>query len=299
MSYGDEITLWPESFFTMLLSRMSVRGAKFFGTTNPDSPYHWLKESYLDRIGSGINNINRYSFTIDDNPNLDPEYVEALKHEYTGLFYKRFILGQWVLAEGAVYDMWDESIHVVDTNAVLRGLGKTNFDTYIVGVDYGTNNPCTFGLYGYNRGGGPVYLVREYYYNGREKGRQKTDREYADDFKMFLKGVRPAAIYIDPSASSFIAELKHNGFMISHANNDVLEGIRYVSTLLRSGKFYVDRSCMETIKEFGAYVWDDRAQEIGVDRPVKEFDHTMDRNRYALTSHFYRERPVVYKGFKY
>jgi len=278
---------------------MSVKNAKFFGTTNPDSPYHWLKVNYLDRIGCGIDNINRYSFSIDDNPNLDPEYVDSLKQEYTGLFYKRFILGQWVLAEGAVYDMWDENIHVVDTNAVLRALGKKQFDNYIIGIDYGTNNPCTFGLFGYNRGGGPVYLVKEYFYNGREKGRQKTDREYVADFKEFLKGVRPGAIYVDPSASSFIAEMRHNGFVVTPANNDVLEGIRFVSTMLRGEKFYVDRSCTDTIKEFGSYVWDDKGQAIGVDRPIKEFDHTMDRNRYALTSHFFRERPTIYAGFKY
>lgn len=299
MCYGDELTLWPESFFNMMLSRMSVRGAKFFGTTNPDSPYHWLKVNYLDRIGAGIDNIARYSFSIDDNPNLDLEYVDSLKQEYTGLFYKRFILGQWVLAEGAVYDMWDETKHVIDTNAVLRQKSKKQFDQYIVGIDYGTNNPCTFGLFGFDRGSPPVYLCREYFYDGRKHGRQKTDREYVEDFKTFLKGVRPSAIYVDPSASSFIAELRHNGFVVSHANNDIIEGTRFVSTMLRSDNFFVDRTCNDTIKEFGSYVWDERAQAIGIDRPVKEFDHTMDRNRYALASHFFKERPSFYKGFKY
>src|SRR5690606_4293976 len=130
-AYGDEVTLWPESFFTMLLSRLSVPGAQFFGTTNPDSPGHWLKKRYLDRADEL--SLRRFRFTLADNPALDPAYVEALKREYTGLWYRRYILGEWVAAEGAIYDMFDPDRHVArELPEILH---------WWVGVDYGTTNP--------------------------------------------------------------------------------------------------------------------------------------------------------------
>lgn len=284
-AYGDELSLWPESFFTMLLSRLSVPGAKLFGTTNPDSPYHWLKVNYLDRAGEL--NLKSWHFTLEDNLNLDPAYVEALKKEYTGLWYKRFILGLWVLAEGAIYDMWDEARHIKPAPQNLR--------RFIVAIDYGTSNPCTFGLYGWNDGLKPVvHLTREYWYNSKATGRQKTDAEYADDFATWLGDIRPEAIYVDPSAASFIAELRKRGFRVKDADNDVTDGIRFVASMLSQERFFVDPSCKHTIAEFNSYVWDPKAQLRGEDKPLKQNDHSMDRNRYALFSHFGR---VQARGF--
>lgn len=280
-AYCDEISLYPESFFTMLLSRLSVPGARLIGTTNPDSPYHWLKLNYLDR-GSELN-LKHWHFTLEDNFNLDPVYVEALKKEYTGLWYKRYILGHWVLAEGAVYDMWDEAKYVKPAPQDLK--------RFIVGIDYGTSNPCTFGLYGWNDSAKPiVYLVREYWYDSRATGRQKTDTEYADDFKEWLGDIKPEAIYIDPSAASFTAELRKRGYRVRDANNDVLDGIRFVASMLTQERFFVDPSCKHTIAEFNSYVWDTKAQLRGEDKPLKQNDHSQDRNRYALFSHFGRPR---------
>jgi len=293
-AYGDEVTLWPESFFKMLLSRLSVRGAKFFGTTNPDSPYHWLKVEYLERAREL--GIRVFHFTLDDNPNLDPDYVKALKREYTGLWFKRFILGLWVLADGVVFDMFDEARHVVDVSAILAAQGKDRFDRYFVACDYGTSNPCTFGLYGYNAGKPPVYLVKEYYYDSAKKGRQKTDGEYADDLKVFLGDLRPVALYVDPSAASFITELGKRGLNVTPADNDVLNGIRFVGNMLTQAAFLVDKGCTHTIQEFGGYLWDAKAQKRGEDKPLKERDHAMDRNRYGLYTHFKRAG-IRYIGF--
>lgn len=303
-AYGDEITLWPESFFKMLLSRLSVKDAQFFGTTNPDSPYHWLKRDYLDRQSQL--DFASWHFCLDDNPHLDPDYVSSLKREYTGLWYRRFLDGQWVMADGAVYDMWDESAHVVNVAEVLKSKKKTGFQRYFVGVDYGTNNPCTYGLYGYDpqrKRGIPsiptVYLVKEYYWKSGDGGRQKTDAQYADDFREFLGDISPAAIYVDPSAASFISELRHAGWgtLVQPARNDVIDGIRFLGTMLHAGKFLVDQSCQATRKEFASYVWDTKSQQKGEDKPVKMNDHAMDRNRYAIFSHFYRDVPIVYTGF--
>lgn len=311
-AYGDELTLWPESYFKMLLSRLSVKGAKLFGTTNPDSPYHWLKRDYLNRQDEL--DMAVFHFTLDDNDHLDPAYVRSLKREYTGLWYKRFISGLWVLAEGAVFDMWDDALHTLDVQAMLEAdvrngkRGQPRFKRYFVAVDYGTNNPCTFGLYGFDHGivtiGGKaviprVYLEREYYWDSTATSRQKTDAQYGDDFVAFLGGVRPEAIYVDPSALSFVSELRHRGFRVTEAKNEVLDGIRFVGKMLSAGKFKIDAACEHTIGEFSAYVWDTKAQQRGEDKPIKERDHAMDRNRYGLYTHFFRENPTLIHGFNF
>lgn len=286
--YGDEITLWPAEVFKMSLSRMSVDGAKFFGTTNTDSPYHWLKIDYIDRK-DGLD-LESFPFELEDNVRpegfLSKDFVDNLKKEYVGLWYKRFILGLWVLAEGSVYDMWDEKEHTGDFK-------NKSFQDYVIGIDYGTSNPCTFGLYGYS--GKSMYLLDEYYYDSSKSGRQKTDSEYASDFKVWLdstgiKQERLRRVYIDPSAASFRVEMKaaikmrKNGWSIRDANNDVLDGIRLVASKLNRGEFFVDKGCKDTIKEFNSYVWDPNAQKKGEDVPLKEHDHAMDRNRYVLYS---------------
>lgn len=280
-AYGDEVTLWPESFFAMLLSRLSVSGAKFFGSTNPDGPFHWLKTGYLDRadlVRAGI--LRRWTFTLDDNPHLDPAFVAALKQEYVGLWYKRFILGLWVMAEGAIYDMFEESRHVRPSAGIAGQL--------IAAVDYGTTNPFTAGLYlvPADRRAKRAHLVRELWWDSAAQGRQKTDQQYVADVKQWLDNDRPAVIYVDPSAASFIVAARQAGLPVKAANNDVLEGIRFVSSLLGAGDFTVDPSCEHTVREFQSYAWDPKAAKRGEDAPLKAHDHAMDRNRYALYTHF-------------
>lgn len=282
--YGDELTLWPEEVFKMALSRMSVDNAQFFGTTNTDSPFHWLKTDYLDREDSL--DLISFHFNLEDNIRpegfLDVKFVNNLKKEYTGLWYKRFILGLWVLADGSIYDMFDDDVHVQDC--------KISYRNYIVGIDYGTANPCTFGLYGYNDLN-KIYLISEYYYDSKKSGKQKTDIEYARDFSKWLNKInihldRIQAIYIDPTAASFRSQMKSDGWNVKDADNSVIDGIRFVSSLIENDKFIVNSKCKETIKEFSSYIWDVNAQKRGEDRPLKENDHTMDRNRYALYTHF-------------
>lgn len=289
--YGDELTLWPVEVFRMVLSRLSVDGAQLFGTTNTDSPFHWLKTDYLDREQEL--DLTSFHFELDDNIRpegfLSEKFVNNLKREYTGLWYKRFILGLWVLAEGAIYDMWNEDKHVINT--------KPKYRNYIVGIDYGTNNPCTFGLYGYNRPD-RIHLMSEYYYDSKKHNRQKTDSEYAQDFTHWITNTnidddKIRGIYLDPSASSFKAQLRSDGWRIRDADNSVVDGIRFIASLLSNGFYKVDRSCKNTIKEFPSYVWDEKAEERGLDSPTKKNDHAMDRDRYALYTHFGAKQSIV------
>jgi len=281
LAYGDEVAAWPESFFQMLISRLSEPGARFIGSLNPEGPYHWLKTKFLDRENEL--SLKSWHFTLEDNQNLEPAYVENLKKFYTGLFYRRYILGEWCLAEGTVYDMFDESLHVKEvTNDIWR-----NIIIKHISVDYGTSNPTVFQLWGND--GRTRYLKKEYYYDSRAKGRQKTDAEYAQDLINFIGSEDIQSVIVDPSAASFKLELSKRGLYVIDADNNVLDGIRDVSNELSQGKIWIDPSCINLIQEMGAYIWDTRAGERGEDKPMKQYDHSEDAARYYI-----RTIPVYY-----
>ena len=271
-AYGDELTLWPESFFRMLMTRLSVPGAKFFGTTNPDSPFHWLKKDYLDRAGEL--DLRHWHFRLDDNPNLPADYIAALEREYTGLWRRRFVLGEWVVAEGAVYDMFDPDRHVVDElPRILRRWW---------GIDYGTTNPFVcieLGLGDDQR----LYVAREWRWDSARKGRQRTDAEYSRALAEWAGPERPERIYYDPSAASFGQQLWRDGWSgVREADNAVLDGIRAVAALLAADRLRIHRSCEGLLGELQGYSWDPKAQERGEDRPLKQADHGPDALRYVV-----------------
>jgi len=270
----DEATTIPENFFKMLLSRLSIEGSKLFATTNPDSPFHWLKLEYLDRENEL--DLKRFKFILSDNPSLTEDYKNNLKKEYRGLWYRRFIDGEWVLAEGSVYDFFDKDIHCIDFPPAIA-------QYYIVGVDYGTTNPCAFGMTGCHTGKWPnLWIEKEYYWDSKVHQRQKTDAEYAQDLINFCNGYNVRSIMIDPSAASFIAECHKQGIRnIMDANNDVLDGIRYVSQLLTQGTLKICRQCKYLLQEIETYVWDDKAALRGEEKPKKVNDHTLDAVRYS------------------
>lgn len=277
----DEVSLLPENFFKMLLSRLSIPGAQLFASTNPDSPYHWIKRDFIDRQDEL--DIKVFSFNIRDNPSLGEKYIEDLSREYKGLWHKRYILGEWVVADGAVYDFFDDH-HIIQ-------MPPAPADYYIVGIDYGTTNPCVFTLIGYNGGTYPnMWLEKEYYYDSKKEMRQKSDYDYALDLMKFIEGYHVERIYVDPSAASFKQELKRNGIHnVKDADNDVVPGIRFVAQLLSNGTFKICANCVETLKEFRNYLWDSKASERGEDKPVKAWDHAMDSIRYQLFTHFFKK----------
>lgn len=270
-AYVDEITLVEEDFFTMLLSRLSMPGAKLFGSTNPDSPRHWLKTEYLDREGEIDIYVEKY--TIDDNTFLDKAYVENIKSEYTGVFYNRFILGDFVVAEGLVYSMFDENKHIAHEH--MKGIPQ-----YIVSVDYGTVNPFSAGLWAFD--GRTAQREAEYYYDSREKGIRRDDEAHYKALCELIGDRQIEYIIVDPSAASFIEVIKKYGkYIVKGANNDVLDGIRVFTTMLNKGIIKIHENCKDCIREFGLYSWDEDSVD---DRPIKEFDHSLDDCRYfAMT----------------
>lgn len=268
-AYCDELTLFPKDFFVMLLSRLRVPGAKLIATTNPDSPEHWLKKEYIDRSAELDMLVMR--FLLDDNTTLDAQYVAAVKKEYTGVFYDRFILGEWAIAEGLIYPQFDKEKHV---RRLEHPQGK-----WYISVDYGTLNAFSAGLWCYD--GHTAYRAAEWYYSGRDTKQQLTNTQYAAAIKKLAGNRKIESVIVDPSAASFIAELVHNGFHVRKGNNDVLEGIRRVSTDLQNGKLLFSPSCKDCIREFSLYRWDEKQQK---DTPLKTNDHAMDDVRYFVNT---------------
>lgn len=279
-AYCDEVSLYPQSVFNQLMARMSIPGAQCFCNTNPDSPFHWFYTDYI--INDDIEDKKVWHFTMDDNLSLDPDYVKALKQMYKGVWYDRMIKGLWVAAEGRIYDMFEPEEHMIDTAKYIEDLNiNRNAIKWLVGCDYGTASVMTWGLYA-KLPNGVVLKTAEYYYDAVKKGVQKTDSEFAMDFQIWLGKKRPWAVYVDPSAASWKLELMQRGYKVLNADNDVINGIRYVSSEISLGKYFVDRACVNTRNEYQSYVWDQQAQMQGRDKPLKVHDHTCDCDRYVL-----------------
>lgn len=272
--FFDEVALMPESFVNQATGRCSVDGSKYWFNCNPDGPYLWFKLNWLDKAKE--KNLLVLHFTMDDNLSLSEHIKERYRNMYTGVFFKRYILGLWAMAEGIIYDMFSEDRHV---KTILEYARQLIDGGRYVSIDYGTQNATAFLLWNKGRDG-KWYCIREYYYSGRDKGIQKTDAEYAEDLKKFLDGTPVKAVIVDPSAASFIAELNKHGFTVIQADNAVEDGIRLVATLLNTERIAFSQSCKNTIMEFASYIWDPKAAERGEDKPIKQHDHAMDAVRY-------------------
>lgn len=273
--FFDEVALMPESFVNQATARCSVDGSKWWFNCNPDGPFHWFKVNWIDKKSD--KNIIYLHFMMDDNLSLSDKVKERYKKQYSGVFYKRYILGLWSVAEGLIYDMFDVAKHCTDE---VKDLLNVYEHTY-VSCDYGTQNAMVFLLWEKNYKG-KWYCTKEYYYSGRDQQKQKTDSEYADDLEAFLNGKKVNSIIVDPSAASFIAELRKRGFHVRKAKNEVEDGIRVVGNALNLGVIFFCTCCAQTIKEFSSYTWDEKAAERGEDKPIKQNDHCMDAVRYFV-----------------
>lgn len=284
--YGDEIAKWNSEVFEVLKSRLDKDYSCFDGACNPESPNHWLKTFVDDPKLDAY--IQKYK--IFDNPFLPSKYVENLCNEYAGtVYYERYILGEWALAEGLIYPMYKDS--------TVESVPDGQASEICVSIDYGTMN--AFAAILWAKYGDIWYAVREYYYSGRTTGIQKTDQEYADDLEEWISdiweqrkenpipsmlggmSVTKIETIIDPSAASFIALLKKSEWSkVRAANNAVLDGIRETAVALQMGHIKILRPAMPNwIKEAGGYVWDNT---VGEERPIKTDDHLMDATRYFI-----------------
>lgn len=269
--YGDEVAKWSLNVFDMLKSRLDKPYSKFDGSCNPEGKMHWLK-LFIDRDDLDIY-VQKY--TIFDNPFLDKDFVANLCNEYKGtVYYDRLILGKWVNAEGIVYSMFDEAVHVTTEEFDFK-------PAYYVSCDYGTQNPTVFLLW-HKIQDGRWLCEKEYYYSGRKEVKQKTDEEYVDDLFTFIGDIYISGMIVDPSAASFIAALRKRGITVIPANNAVLDGVRFTAGLLNTQKLLFRPCCKNTITEFSVYSWNPDTEE---DEVIKENDHCMDAMRYFCYTH--------------
>ncbi len=274
--FFDEVALMPESFVNQATGRCSVDGSKYWFNCNPDNPRHWFKVNWIDKAGE--KRLVYLHFTMDDNLSLSDRIKERYRSMYVGVFFKRYILGLWCVAEGLVYSMFDEEKHVAHEH--MAGAKE-----YIVSVDYGTVNPFTAGLWAFD--GKKSQREQEIYYNSRETGVRLDDEAYYKMLDEMIGNRRIEYIIIDPSAASFIETInKYGKYIVKRADNDVLDGIRVVTTFLNKGMIKIHESCEDCISEFGLYCWDDESVEDAI---IKENDHTMDDTRYYCYT-FLRER---------
>jgi PBSX family phage terminase large subunit len=268
---------------------LSVEGARLFATTNPDSPRHWLKATYLDRQAELP--MRSWHFRLADNPSLGQAYIDDLMAMYTGLWRRRMIDGAWCVAEGAIYDMLDESRHVVtELPLITRWLAA--------GIDYGTTNPFVALLVGVGADQ-RLYVTAEYRHDSRQAHRSMTDAEYDTAVRAFLQqqGVAPDWVVIDPSAASFFEQLHRTGMPnLAPADNAVTDGIRTVSSLLASDRLRIHASCEGLLTEMAGYSWDPKASENGLDAPLKVDDHGPDALRYAIRTTEAIWRPLIPGG---
>ena len=260
----DEVALMPRSFVEQACARCSVTGSKLWFNCNPEGPEHWF---YREWIGKAEERKALYlHFTMDDNPSLAPYIRQRYERLYTGIFYRRFVLGEWAAAEGLIYDFFDR-----EKDAVPAPKGE--MEAWRVSIDYGTVNPTSMGLWG--RRNGVWYRVEEYYYDSRREGQQKTDAEYVEALRALCGDRRVERVIVDPSAASFQAALRQAGFPVRAADNRVLDGIRVTAGLLRNGQIALCGSCGDCLREIALYCW-----ESGKEAPRKENDHAMDEMRY-------------------
>lgn len=298
-AYCDEANLYPESVWMQLQARLSVPGAKTFANCNPDSPYHWFYQKVL--TNPEIISKKRWAFLMEDNYSLTDEYKKQLASMYTGVYYRRFIGGEWCVAEGLIYDNFDKQVHVVDYT--LEYIQK-HAVRYFIACDQGTSTVTSWGIYvELNDRPMHIHKICEYYYDAELARKQKSDPEFMKDFKVFLAPWENLAnlrggwwtTYLDPAASSWDALLTENKYKRQHADNDVVNGIKSVMALLGTHAYTIASQCKNTIKEYETYSWDPNAKLLGIDKPIKKHDHAVDTDRYAIHTYLKGRLSGIYR----
>lgn len=275
-AYFDEAALMPESFVNQATARCSVEGSKLWFCCNPDNKLHWFKLNWINKYKE--KRLLYLHFTMDDNLSLSQETKDRYKSMFVGMFFRRFVLGLWVSADGLIYDMWDDNENTFDLKDIHPGY-RDDWRHYVP-IDYGTTNP--FAALDVWDDDTTLWAVSELYWDSKEKQRQKTDSEYADDLERFIGYDKNAVLIVDPSAESFKVEMRNRGYIVKDADNEVKDGIRRTGTMIQKRRLKVEKGCRYFFRERDTYIWDEKAVARGEEAPVKQRDHLMDATRYLI-----------------
>lgn len=269
----DEVALMPRSFVEQALARCSVPGSKYWFCCNPEHPFHWFYQEWIQKAAE--KNCLYLHFTMEDNPSLTPAVRRRYERLYSGAFYERFVLGRWSAPSGLVYPMFSPAEHMVEAL-------PDDLTEWVISCDYGTVNPCSIGLWGYCPADGRWYRAAEYYHDSRRLGIQKTDEEYYEALCALAGARKIRCVVVDPSAASFMECIRRHGvYPVRAGINEVLDGIRRVSDALSAGRLRFSAACRDTAREFSLYRWEENSHE---DRPLKVNDHAMDEIRYFVST---------------
>ena len=298
----DEVALMPRSFVEQALARCSVSESKFWFNCNPEYPGHWFYTEWILKKES--RNSLYLKFNMNDNPSLSENLKQRYEKLYTGVFYQRFIKGEWVALEGLVYPFMSQDIsqNLYYSDVPINNINNinNNFEKYILSCDYGIVNPTSCGLWGLLNN--IWYRIDEYYYDSRKHGETRTDEEHYKYICNMLKDnyvldQEVSYIIVDPSAASFITLIKKNNtYRVIPAKNNVIEGIKEVSRLLKRGDIKICKNCTNSIREFSLYRWQ---SGVNKDNPVKENDHAMDDIRYFVSTALSTEYEDEFCAFAY
>ena len=296
--YGDEVATAPESAVKMAMNRCSLRGAQMFWTMNPGSPYHYIYKEYINNPELKKNGVVKvWHFTLKDNLNLSQEYVEHLKLLYSKsqLQYKRYILGKWVIAEGAIYDMFLESENTFRNKPTIHNMN--------ICCDYGVSTVTTFGVMAIQKDtvkGNSYYLLEETYYDAEEEGVTQSDSQRVDDIVRLQDKYqlnRRNTLYLPHDAASLKSACEKDSRILMGIETyapDTFEDITTIQDLIANRRFKIHESCIHSIEQAQTYSWDKKAQQRGEDKPLKVDDHCPDMWRGGICAPMKTTRKDIY-----
>ena len=281
-AYCDELTLFGEDFFVMLLSRLSESGAKLFATTNPDNPSHWVKRDYLDNGGVDLLSLK---FTLEDNIFLPREYIETLKSEFCGVFYDRFILGKWVAAEGRVYEGFS-SENIISSQGLAGRLGENRLVLSVIGVDYGGNGSASaFVHVGFDAGFRNMYVLSEYY-DSRNRSAESLISAFAEYAAREKERFPMLSCACCDSAEQLLVKSFRRAVKMEVKNalkRPINTRINMLNRLIAAKRFYVSNECPHVIEALRGAVWDERDihKDVRLDNGTSNID-SLDAMEYAF-----------------
>lgn len=284
--FFDEVALMPESFVNQATGRCSVDGSKFWFNCNPGSPAHWFKTGWIDKRAD--KRLLYLHFTMDDSLSLSEAVKERYRGMYTGVFFKRYILGEWKSADGVIYRQFAD-----DPERFI--LDEVPADIFIgtMGLDFGGNGSAHAGcLVGITRGYRSIVILDEYY-----RKEVIDPGTLTDDVCGFVQRsqaqVRATSIWCDSAETTLIKGIRTEVFarhipveVRNARKGEIIDRIRLCDMLMSQGRFFILRRCRHTIAALSEAVWDGKSptKDRRLDDGSTNID-SLDALEYALEPH--------------